>query len=338
MGYHVYDLTKFKLSTLGRHRTYLFLFTQARDATLGFAEQIGEKAVSITNGINDVDWLFAAGRPQWASAHAFYYASILVICPRKSDAEMFLRAFRQLQGWYESLSEVAEAAAPPVAMTSFNEFAIVSIPRTHNPMFAGFDQSGRTEECIHLHDSVLSVVARLVHKGFARKAVAEGDFELLRERIQTLSKLDTYLYRNAILADTLGGSVIPIAERLQEGLKSTYSGIFDELRCIKTALAELPQTTETNELLRELSQLRKAIRQDRATIMGWRDKDEGKTAVTVQASVGFEMFGNGAKVVFHSKGIPTTPLDHVRRLFGRLGRLKEKRENPEQIAIDDELE
>lgn len=330
MGYHVYDLTEFELTALGRHRTYLFFFTQSQNASRKFAEQIGEKAVSISNGINDVDWLFAADRPQWVSSHAFFYATILIICPRNSDAEVFLKAFRRLRGWHESLSEITEPAEPPVAVTSFSEFAIVSIPRTHN-------HSERGEGYIDPHDSVLSVIAKLVNKGLARKAVAEGNLELLKERIHTLSGLDTYVYRNAILVNTLGRSIIPMAERLEAAAKNIYSELFDELRSIKIALADLPQTGETNKLLRELSQVRKAIRQDRATVMGWPDKIEEKAAVTVQASIGFEMFGNGAKVVFESNKVPTTPLDRARELFRRLGRLKKKKENPEAIPFDDEL-
>lgn len=63
MGYHTYDLAEFDLGAIGRHSVYVLLFSQVPGASTRFADAIGPDAVSITNTVQDADWLFIAGLP-----------------------------------------------------------------------------------------------------------------------------------------------------------------------------------------------------------------------------------------------------------------------------------
>lgn len=310
MGYHVYDLAEFSLSAVGPHSCYVYLFCQDGRVANRFAEDIGEKAVSITGGIDGVDWLFASDRPTWLSAHAYFYATICVVCPRKAEAEKFLRAYKQFRHWSERAASSSEPVglAPTAPLTRLDNVLVVSIPRTHNPDFAGFMASGLNEQA-RAHDVVLGVFAKMVKMGLAQDAAIRGEPDLLAERIRVLSHIATYVYDHAVLVDTLGGSVIPIDEQR----KTVFEEVRAELAAVKKGLSALGQGKDVQELMHQLRDLNKLL-----TEVDW-----GKRPLSVQATLGFEAFGNGVKLVFDSNGLSTSPLTRIRNLLSSFRELHE---------------
>jgi hypothetical protein len=309
MGYHVYDLAEFSLSAVGSHHCYLYLFCQEAKVANRFAEDIGERAVSITGGIDGVDWFFASDRPTWLSPHAYFYATICVVCPRKAEAEKFLRAYKQFRDWSEDTASSIESVGltPAVSLTNLDNVMIVSIPRTHNPDYADF--MGPLTDQARAHDVVLGVLAKLVRTGLAGEAAIRGAPDLIAERIRVLSRIETYVHDNAVLVDTLGGSVIPIDEQR----KTTLVEIREELSAVKKVISVLPQNREVQGLMRQLRDLNKALT----------GIDFGKRPLSVQATVGFEAFGNGVKLVFDSNGLSTNPITRIRHLLSTFQKLHE---------------
>jgi len=310
MGYHVYDLAEFSLSAVGPHSCYIYLFCQDGRVASRFAEDIGQKAVSITGGIDGVDWLFASDRPAWLSPHAYFYATICVVCPRKAEAEQFLRAYKQFRHWSERAASSSEpiGLAPTAPLTRLDNVIVVSIPRTHNPDYADFMASELNKQA-RPHDVVLGIFAKLVKTGLARDAAIRGAPDLLSERIRVLSRIETYVHDNAVLVDTLGGSIIPIDEQR----KTVFEEVREELAAVKKALSALAQRKEVQELMHQLRDLNKLL-----TEMEW-----GKRPLSVQATLGFEAFGNGVKLVFDSNGLPTSRLTRIRHLLSAFRELHE---------------
>jgi len=65
--------------------------------------------------------------------------------------------------------------------------------------------------------------------------------------------------------------------------------------------------------MRQLRDLNKALT----------EMDFGKRPLSVQATVGFEAFGNGVKLVFDSNGLSTSPLARIRHLLSSFQKLHE---------------
>ena len=294
MGYHVYDLAEFDLSAIGRHRTYLYLFSQNPAARMKFAEEIGATAVSITNGVNDIDWLLLKGLPEWLNHHAFFYATVVILCPAKADARRFLAYLKRVFAWQESAQSLTEIDATGLAgLSELDGIGVVVMPRDPPEM----------------HDRGLLTLARLVRDGVARSFIRRGEPDRLGDRLAALTGLRCYHHRSLVVVDT--GQVLTPAEELH---KSAFEELFAALRELRDALAALPQDRRTNAILRELGRLRKELGNAR----------ESGAKVSAQASIGFEAFGNGLKVLIDSGQLSEGLWRRARSLFDRIASIRRK--------------
>jgi hypothetical protein len=316
MGYHVYDLAEFELTELGDLNFYGFLFTQSPDVRRDFALAIGKDAVSVSEEVNEADCMFLHGLPDWASAHALYYATIAVLCPTKDTAASFLHDFRELREWQRAaVTDFGARMKPPVSLVGDQDYAVIAVPRTSNPLFVTGRDADRQSKT---HDRVLQVLAELIRSGLARDALLGGYTNVLGERLELLSRTPVYIYKNALLVDALGSSVLSIEEQ-RDG---TFGQLKEELRRIRETVAQVPQDTETNRLLKELKSLLHELH----------EAYYSKKPISLQASAGFEAFGNGVKVVFDSNNLPPKPIEKARALLAKLRVLQQLRTGESRLV------
>jgi hypothetical protein len=305
----VYSIAEFNMSRAGRFGSYVF-FLSHDNSFLSFGNAIGQKALAITSIEQERFHIEIPDVPSHLQSRFSFDSIILVICPRKSEATQFLRVYQQIQRWfkraYSEIDPTIYAKDTIPSLSSIGDIAVVAIP------------DGFRKERTH----VLDVLARLVETGLAAELldVAHG-IHSLADRIQDLSFCQTTVAGNTVFIDTSSFS------RKVMTVRELHENVFHELQQLKTTIASLKQTTETQKVLRELALFRKEHGQYHSP------------AAFVQASVGFEMLGNGIKLVFDSSGLSTQLIERVRGLFGRLkkGRLSGAG-GAEQILFEQEDE
>lgn len=183
---------------------------------------------------------------------------------------------------------------PAAPLFSILQVGIVSIPRAQ----------------LDRHDRALSVVAELIRTGAAKQAIQSGKWDSVGAHIKTRCGIPVHIHGNAVIVDTDGNAMEHSA---------TPSGMIDEvfaeLKVLRQQLSSVAQTRETQQLLRELVDLRKGLAEAR---------DKG--SASIQVTTGFEVLGNGIKLVLDSHAMPSRTLERVQTLIRRL-RLDSEKDN-----------
>ncbi len=277
VGYHTYDLAKFEIDAVGEHKTYLFFFTQDNTGIQKFAEAIGPGAVSVTSGVNDVDWMFMHCLPVGYTPHAIWYSTILVICPSRKTASQFLGAYKGIS----FLKRVMTGDQPARDFGNLAQTCIVFVPREDKPT------------------PTIGALARYIETGRPGALVDEERYETLNEELRNITGLRCHLHGNCIFVET-ARLLEPVVEEGRQKLDELYK----LLNQIRTDLAGIDRTRDTDELLKNLKALRRELAKSREENGGFK----------LELSAGFEAFGNSAKVVYESRNIPAKPLARLKEL------------------------
>lgn len=293
MGYHTYNLAEFRMSAVGRHQTYILYFTEHYPAAQ-FAEAIGSKSVAVSNSVNTVDWMFRHELPPWMAQKFFSHETVLFCSQRKRSLDVILQAYKEIASWRsEQLDSLDTKPRPNISITDIADILLLIIP------------------VYNRHAYAVDTIAQMIHTGLIGNAISEGRLSELCSRIKETTEIETYLYKNTMLVDLVYGDL-----RSESTRHIIAKEFYDELRSIKDIVVDLPQSRDTNELLRQLALVRKDVS----------DAVQKQHPLTVQASLGFEAFGNGVKLLFDSQGISTQPLNKASVVFGRLSSLINKQE------------
>ena len=188
---------------------------------------------------------------------------------------------------------------------------ILSIPRG-----LGWSNKNAT----NLHDLILNGIAAKIKRGWGTREVKNK----LDKVASDLSKdfgLDVYGFDNVIVFDTTEHAIKIFPEVQKEYLQN----ILREIKDLKSIICQLEQTSKSNEILKQLNEVRKTIAES---------ADTGKP-LSVQASVGFDFFGNGIKLTYDTSKLPINKIENIKEQIDNF--LKDKITPRKRLKMEDSI-